>query len=486
MQMNSLRQKTIGSLPKLVFVLFLLQPMMDVLSFWMDQWGMGNTLTLALRMAVLGATVLVGFFLTRNRRVYYIAGGVLMLLAAGHMAACMQAGYRSPFTDLSNFARVAQLPVTTICLITAMRENEDSYRAMAWGFAVNLGLILAVELLASLTGTEPHTYRDGKGFMGWFQNTNSQSCILSMLPPVAVVFLMGKKGLRSVWVWLALVGGMAAQFLLGPRLAILGLVAMGFGLALCQLLIDRKLWRRSAALAVVTVVFLGCVGQSPMVKHQAIYEDVQGERQDSVNTAVSQDKLPSLQEEELTQEELQRRKEQWEKTLAPIYEKYTPDFVELFGLEKTMKIYDYTYDVTALTATRDKKIRFSRLLMAESPSLSKWFGVELSRFTVNDKIYDVENDFHGIYFLYGGVGLAAMLAFLGYFLWLILRALCKDWKRYFTMEAAGWGIALTMGLIHAYFTAAVLRRPNASFYLSAVLAAAYYLVKIKTYPDKKE
>ena len=70
MQMNSLRQKTIGSLPKLVFVLFLLQPMMDVLSFWMDQWGMGNTLTLALRMAVLGATVLVGFFLTRNRRVY--------------------------------------------------------------------------------------------------------------------------------------------------------------------------------------------------------------------------------------------------------------------------------------------------------------------------------------------------------------------------------------------------------------------------------
>ena len=72
MQMNSLRQKTIGSLPKLVFVLFLLQPMMDVLSFWMDQWGMGNTLTLALRMAVLGATVLVGFCLTRNRR----AGGI--------------------------------------------------------------------------------------------------------------------------------------------------------------------------------------------------------------------------------------------------------------------------------------------------------------------------------------------------------------------------------------------------------------------------
>ena len=122
--------------------------------------------------------------------------------------------------------------------------------------------------------------------------------------------------------------------------------------------------------------------------------------------------------------------------------------------------------------------------MEHSPTSARLFGVELDRFTVNGNIYDVENDLHGIYFLYGYAGLAAMLAFLGYFLLLIVRALVRDAKKYFTWDAAAWGIALCMCFAHVYNTAGVLRRPNASIYLSVVLAAVYYLVKIKTYPDE--
>lgn len=483
---SAFQQKINRSLPAAVFLLFVLQPMMDVLSFWTVRWGMGNSLTLALRMGVLAATVLLAFAASRDRRMFYWAAGALTALALGHIAACVQAGYRSPFSDLSNFIRVAQLPITALCLIALIRENEGCYQAMCWGFLVNLALILGIEVLAVLTGTDPHTYMDGKGTLGWFQNTNSQSCILSMLPPVAVVLVMERRGGRSPWLWVTVLCSMLALFFLGPRLSMLGLAALGLGLALCLLLIDRSQWKKALALAVVTGAFLCCIGVSPMAKHQMLHESFQGDRQESINEIVSDAELPDLHEEGISQEERQRRIELWQQHMKGIYEKYTPDFVEMFGLEKTMEIYDYTYNVMDLTAMRNKKIQFSRLLMEDSPALSRWFGVELSRFTVNGTIYDVENDFHGIYFLYGGVGLAAMLAFLGYFLWLILRALCKNWKRYFTLEAAGWGIALVMCLIHAFFTAAVLRRPNASFYLSAVLAAVYYLVKIKTYPDEKE
>lgn len=76
-----------------------------------------------------------------------------------------------------------------------------------------------------------------------------------------------------------------------------------------------------------------------------------------------------------------------------------------------------------------------------------------------------------------------LAAFLLYFVALIVQALLKNAKRYFTIEAAGYGIALLMCLAHCYNTAGVLRRPNASVYLSAILAAVYYLVRLRKYED---
>ena len=51
------------------------------------------------------------------------------------------------------------------------------------------------------------------------------------------------------------------------------------------------------------------------------------------------------------------------------------------------------------------------------------------------------------------------------------------------MEAGAYGMAVVLALVNAYNTAGILRRPNASFYLSVILAVIYYLVKIKKYPE---
>lgn len=188
------------------------------------------------------------------------------------------------------------------------------------------------------------------------------------------------------------------------------------------------------------------------------------------------------QDEDLSPEELERRKALWVEALTPIYETYAPDFVEIFGAKRTIEMYDYSWDIKTITALRPRKLQFGRLLMDQSPFSARLFGVELSRFTVGENTYDVENDFHGIYFLYGAFGLAAMLLFLLYFVVLIVKALIRDFRIYFTLESAGWGIALIMYLIHAYCTAGVLRRPNGSIYFSVVLAVVYYLVKLRKYP----
>ena len=113
------------------------------------------------------------------------------------------------------------------------------------------------------------------------------------------------------------------------------------------------------------------------------------------------------------------------------------------------------------------------MLLDEQPVTSRLFGMELGRMAFDGEIYDVENDFHGICFLYGWVGLAMMVAFIGYFLYLIVKCLIKDFRKYFTVEAGAFGIGLCLCLVYAYFTAGVLRRPNASIYMSVLLAAVY-------------
>lgn len=484
-QNSQFRQKVLGRLPLIVFLLLLIQPFMDILSYWVLELNWSNAITLALRMGFFGATLLLGFCLSRHKKAYYLMAAAVALIGLGHGFAVWQYGCQNLVGDLTNYVRVIQLPFLALCSITFLRENEDCYRAIEYGFLTNLVVILLSIVLAGITGTMHTTYNDGLGYAGWFYFPNSQSAILTALCPVACSLLYRRRGLKSPWFWLVLVGGFLALYFTGTRLCYLGLAATGFGLGISMLLICRRDWKKACAFFAVTIVFLGMMPWSPMVQHQKSYEGVQSDRQDRIDDLLENSTLPE-QDEDLSPEELERRKALWVQALTPIYETYAPDFVEMFGAKRTIEMYDYTWDIKTITAVRPRKLQFARLLMDQSPFSARLFGVELSRFTVGDNTYDVENDFHGIYFLYGAVGLAALLLFLLYFVLLIVKALCRDFKTYFTLDSAGWGIALIMYLIHSYCTAGVLRRPNGSIYFSVVLAVVYYLVKLKKYPETEK
>jgi len=490
-RLQTLRAQLAQKLPLLTLLLFLIQPAMDVLSFWLAQWGVSNTPTLLLRLLVLGAMTLAGLLLTRRRRVYYAAGAVMAVIGACHVFACLQFGYASPFTDLANYIRVLQLPLTVLCLITFLRENEACYTSMLRGITANLFVILAVQVLAIVTGTEPHTYDDGSGYIGWFSNTNTQSAILATVIPVAAVRLLQHKGLRSPWFWCLLILGGISMFSLGTRLGYGGALIICFGLAVSLLIISLRNWQSALSLVLVGVLLLLLTPISPMMGHRKLHSQDMSQKQDWILNDLENPKEPEEEGDDtppLAGEPLELTAEQREKIelLTPIYQHYMSDFVAIFGVERTIHMYDYTSDILTMSNTRDKKLMFADAIMDLSPLSAKLFGIELSRFTVKGHIYDVENDFHGMYYLYGILGLAAMLVFLGVFLFWIIQALCRNFRRYFTLQAAAWGIALVLNLAHAYFTAGVLRRPSASFYLAAVLAGVYYLVKIRQYPDKPE
>lgn len=489
-------------------ILLILQPVLDIISYWFSEWGLPASITLVLRLGVLAVTVIYAFLITDKKNVYYIAAAVIALIYIGHLAACIHAGMNDIVSDFSNYIRVVQTPLSVICLITLLRKNKNSFEYMNLGLTIAFLIMIWVMLFSTVTGTDPHTYKDGKGVLGWFNNTNSQSSNLCVLLPISLGWQLTWKKFKTVrnqvLFWATCISGLLSMYVFCTRLAYLGIIATTVGMAITLLFIRRD-WLTSIILLALAALFIVLIPKSPMMRHiNNDYEYLNNTVQSWADSKVEDaDKVEELKEEQETAEEKEEKPPvELVDQLRSLYEWKMADFVQIFGLEKTMEMYDYTTDVNRFSDLRAKKITFGKMLMDDSPFTARLFGLELSRFTVVTEqevvvaegqtemqkvtnIYDVENDFHGIYFLYGWVGLIAYVAFILYFVYLIIKALLKSFEQYFTVEAAGFGIAFLLCMVHAYTTAGVLRRPNASIFLAATLAGIYYLVSIRGNIDPK-
>ncbi len=406
-----------------------------------------------------------------------------------HMAVCRQVGYQDPFSDFANYVRVIQIVVYAFCFITFLRQGEAIYRSILIGFCVNLGICLTVMLLSTITGTDPHTYVINQlGILGWFSTTNSQSAILSASAPIVLMLTMRYQGRYRLPLLLAVTAAVfAALYFNGTRLAFASMLATAVGLPVVLAITHQFNWKQTAILLLCVLCFCACYKLSPMYRNQHIYRDAMSEKQgwaeekmECADQSIAEEFSSSAETVVHEQEESEAMKIH---RLSPVYEWCAPNIVDRFGVENVIRKYNFTSSVKDITAARQQKIYFCEMLQDELPFTAKLFGMELGDMTHKGVTYDVENDFYGVYFLYGIVGLVLLC---GYFLLLIARALIRDFKTYFTPMAGAIGISLIILLVYAYFTAGVLRRPNASFYLSVVLALVYYLTKLKTYPSKEE
>ncbi len=476
-----------------LLILMVLQPIMDIISYFWAGTGRSNLLTLVLRMGLLAVTALYAFLISDRKRIYLIAAGICTVFWAAHMAVCAQSGYQDPFSDFANYVRVVQIVVYTLCFITFLRRDEGIYRSILLGFCLNLGICLVVMLLSTLTGTDPHTYSfNHLGVLGWFSTTNSQAAILSASAPVVLMLTMRYQGQYRLPLLLAVTAAVfAALYFNGTRLAFASLLATAVGLPVVLAITHQFNWKQAAILFLCALCCCACYKLSPMYRNQHIYSDAMSEKQGWAEIKMEEAEESALENTpasalESAVETPQETVEMKIHRLTPVYEWCAPNVVDRFGAETVIRKYNFTSSVKDITAARQQKIYFCEMLQDELPFTAKLFGMELGDMTHKGVTYDVENDFYGIYFLYGIVGLVLLCCFIGYFLVLIVQALVQDFKTCFTPMAGAIGISLVTLLVFSYFTAGVLRRPNASFYLSAVLALVYYLTKLKTYPNKEE
>lgn len=462
-------------LPGVLVGLCAAQPLLDVLSFWTQDLAWGSKLTLSLRLLIFLGVMLTGFVLSERRRFYWIAAAVCAALYAGHVLACLRAN--APFTtanlisDATNFIRFAQLPLFTIAFITFLRCCRQGFASLERGITIAFWIIAAAALLSALTGTNPYTYPDKRiGLRGWFYFANSQSAILSMLVPLALCPALRSGQIRR-WLPIAVVG-FAELFCFATRLAYMSLFVTAIGTGIIWAITrrgDRKIY---IALLLCAAVCAAAFPVSPMRQNQQAVAANAVRKQENIDRLVAQGKAEFG--------------DQGYAYLTYAYDEYLGGTVERYGLEATAEMYGYSTKAAVITNVRTIKINYCRLMLNTEPFTSRLFGLSYDEMTYHGYCYDVENDFHGIAYLYGWAGLACLLAFLGYFLVIIVCALIRNARRYFTVEAGACGVALCTALAHIYNTAGVLRRPNASFYLCLILASIWYLIYIRDYDDSKE
>lgn len=478
MNCNKLREAARPRLPALVLAICLAQPGLDVISFWLDRLGMSNALTLVLRFGMLFAVVGSGFLLSDRKRYYFLLAGILGAFTLCHMAVCWKNGYVDIVNDLVNLVRIYQLPLVTLSMITYLRQNPEGVAAIRKGFTIDLLFVFVVEVLSVLTATNPYTYPNKSlGVLGWFcvYFPNAQSSILSMLVPVFLADVMERKKMHPVWTLGAGLIAFGILYFFATRLAFAALLGTTFALAVSLLVIKWKdgvpAGRAAAVMALCGVLAVALVTVSPMYVNRQMMAVNAGLKQEHIHTLVAADEAAA---EEAGLEGQERKVA----VLKGAYEEYLAGMTGRFGLERTAEIYNYSTDVSVIADMRLQKNTYNQTLLKDKPS-ARLFGLQLADTFTDGVCYDSENDFHGIYFLTGMVGLGLMLAFLGFFALRIAVVLVKDFKTYFTLENAGYGIALICAVAHGYFTAGGLRRANTTFYLAIVLAAIYMQTRKK-------
>lgn len=469
--------------------LLLVQPLLDVLSYFMQGLGM-TALTTALRTVLLFAVCAYGFAISDRKKLYGLlwgaAGGFWLL----HMLNCFRLGYQDPVGDAAEYLKLIQFPLWTAAFLTFFRQRPGLDLRAAGMLAGNFALILLIIGLSYLTGMPAYTYDlpargFQKGLLGWFGVPNAQSAIVSMLAPGLLLWAWRTERL---WVFSAACGlGLGLLYFTGTRLtyyssvllalgflALLGLAALGGG--------DRKrIPLFCAPLAVMLVLVLAFRGQSVMAQRQALTADAYAEYQAQADRILGEGW--DYEGGEPSPAELEKITRVYEEVYTQRSVADTPllgDLLERFGTQRVMEHYRYATDAATLYNSRTKKLAVMALTWREQDWITRIFGFEYAKATINGTNYDPENDFPALPYFYGYLGAALYMGFTAYFLLAVLWGCLKNLRSlpgFLTVELGAYSMLYCLGLCSAQFSGQALRKPSVTVYLSLAAAQMYWLAR---------
>lgn len=455
--------------------LIAVQPVLDALAYWTQN----STATAAgyIRLLIMVILPLYLLITLKKKRGFILSMAVIGLFCVLHVLNGLRVGYINMFFDVAYLARVIQTPVLGICFIYFIRDEKTKGQAMK-GILTAAVITLVLLIVAFVTGTWNSTYGGKVGLSGWVIDDNR--CANSILMVTFSVFAVGAAACSNKKIVNILIPVLAALVLIlnGTKACYLGMFAIMAGYGVFMLLRRVITGERVKKLFLLTVALVIVAG----VVVYPITPRAKVDNAQAASAVKSQNELNlKLQELGYDVNAMTLEEKLADPVLRELFEDYyyrmiayvIPDMFERFGVEKVLIKYNMTTSAERLIDVRVMKTTYASLIWDECDTLTKLVGFETTN-ACGDGTYDMENDWPALFYYYGYVGFGLYVAFILYFIFLILRRLIRDFKGSLTMDNFALLLCFALQLGLAQFSGAILRRPNVSFYLALVLALIYY------------
>lgn len=509
--MKSLKAALEKKLPALVLAILAIQPMLDVLSYFLMEMG-SNAFSTAVRFVMLAAVALLGFILSDQKKLYFIFYGIAALFWVLHMANCFRVGYRSPVADTANFLRLLNFPIFTLSFITFFQKGKNIRKMIYTGIAIDFGEVLLFTALPWLLGHPVYTYRILKvGIMGWFAIPSAQNAVIVLAIPLTIFWAYRTKKYPVFLAAVLLCFGL--MFVTGTKLTFYSIFIIAGAYSFLFILnLKKKSLKYVLPLLAVAVLAYGFRYYSPMADRERQYAYALGNYESLVEASMKNnggdaEALQALRDGFDTANTSEELLEKIRRTLfgvytdKQVYGALLKDLYARFGVYNVMEAYDYTYQPPILSDTRVRKNIFARLMWEEKDLGTRLLGFEYSDMLMGEETYDLENDFPAVYYFCGYLGFSLYLLIFIYLFFIIFRAFFKDisacarereekqgnkfvkglgsfWqgmKRFLTVEMGAVGMTFLLAVIAAQVSGNVLRRPNVTVYFAVTAAYMYHL-----------
>lgn len=458
-------------------LLFVIQPLLDALAFWTRN----DTATPAgyIRLVILILLPAWVFIHTDRKKYFFLFLLVVGIFCSLHIANCFRCGYISPATDLRYLASVIQMPVYTACLILTITDDDNRNAAVS-GVLIGAAILALFYLLSWLTQTGNVTYGEGLGFSGWVidENRNANSTLFVVYGCFSMLL-----ALRSERSALLILIPVLIDFMFlsnGTKSCYFSIFAVFLSYS-AYLLFERYVRQKNfKTVAFSVLIILSCFSALiyPLTPR---YKVTQAQQQTARGTQGEIEATLLEQGIDISDMDFQERftNPAVKEVFEHYYWKYLgvkPDLIDRFGMDRVLMQYHMSTDVGKLIDARVMERNYADLIFQDSDLLTKIVGFEVSQMGPSgyDGVYDLENDWHAIFYYYGYLGLFLYVGFILYFLFSICRSSVLRFREYCTIDHFTWVLTLTLLIGLAHFSGAVLRRPNVSIFLSLVLALCHY------------
>ena len=462
-------------------LLFSVQPCLDVLAFWTKN----DSATPAgyIRLVLLILVPVLVFFLTNRKKKF-----VLFLLSIGvfcmlHFYNAWRHGYISLVTDMRYLASVVQMPVFAVCFLLLIKEEKIKEDALR-GVWIGALLTIIFLILARITNTGNVTYGEGLGYSGWVidENRNANSTNLVIYACFCVFLaLRSKRRLLIILVPVVVDLVFLSNGTKGCYFSIFGIfVSFAAFFAMDRVCLKHKL-HTGAVLVLIILSILSAViyPWTPRYKvtqaQQATALGTQGEIEATLLEKGID--ISDMSPEERFDNPIVKE------VFVHYYWKYLgvkPDLIDRFTMDRVLLQYRMSTNVAKLIDARVMERNYADMVFQDSDWKTKLVGFEVSQMGPNgyDGSYDMENDWHAIFYYYGYIGFALYIGFLLFFLYRVVRKLFSGFRSCMNLEYFAYLLTLILIVGLAHFSGATLRRPNVSIWLSLVLALLYYVTEV--------